>query len=234
MIRSYSSHGNSHIGGGQGRRVVDPVADHHHRPIALPKSIDPLQLLGRKQTGMHFVDSPNLLRNSLGDARVVPREHHDADLRMHAPKLAKSSAARSAQLIGSGDVAHDVSVFRDHHHRVTAILGLLDVAMQTAVAVSVVEKTVAANRNSVAHDLALNAEPSEGSHRACRCVAVRDLALPRMLEHSFCEGVRRRFWKRDIMVIWWRRRERTHTCLPRSRTRSSCSWAGQFGDILNE
>ena len=62
------------VGPGQGRGVVDAVADHGHDPAVAPPSLDPLGLAGRRQLGLDLLDMDLLRRpRSAGAARSPVR-----------------------------------------------------------------------------------------------------------------------------------------------------------------
>ena len=70
------THGDAHIGLGQGRRVVDAIAHHRHRPLPLGlEQPNHGGLIG----GTHFSDhplNPRLRCHQLGGTAGVATEHH--------------------------------------------------------------------------------------------------------------------------------------------------------------
>ncbi len=66
------------IGGGQGRRVVDPVADHHHRAV-VPLADHDRGLGGRIEIGRHIVDGKAGDERLRDGASVAGGEHHPLD-----------------------------------------------------------------------------------------------------------------------------------------------------------
>ena len=70
-LRAGPSHGDGHVGGGQGRRVVDAVAHHGDHPALRLQRLDGGHLLLGLQPGPHLVDA-QLRRDPAVTARLSP------------------------------------------------------------------------------------------------------------------------------------------------------------------
>ncbi|MNT19455.1 hypothetical protein D3C72_1547150 [compost metagenome] len=77
-------HGDTHIGRGQRRRIVDAVAHHRHHRAALSQFLHARGLVLGQYLGLHLVQAQRL-RHACRGARVVAGQHHGAHARCAQP-----------------------------------------------------------------------------------------------------------------------------------------------------
>ena len=118
-----AAHGDTHVGGRQGRRVVDAVADHRHLGITL-HLVDQAQLVLRQQLGLPL--DAQLAGDRLRGAAVVAGQHDRAHA--HGVELGHAFARVAAGLVAQGQQAQNVlaGFVEQDHHGLAAILQLVD------------------------------------------------------------------------------------------------------------
>ena len=75
------AHGHAHIGGCQGRRIIDTVADHGHGVTARLQRLNTICFFTRQDIGHHlslFRSKAKAPGHHIGRALVVARNHHGA------------------------------------------------------------------------------------------------------------------------------------------------------------
>ena len=83
-IAAQAAHGDAHVGGFQGGRVVDAVTDHTDALALLPDGGNAADFLLRQQLRTHLLDA-NLLRKVIGRLFVVTGEQNDVGVHTVQP-----------------------------------------------------------------------------------------------------------------------------------------------------
>ena len=109
--------GNAGIGGGEGGCIVDAVADHGDRPVFLQLTDDGLLAAG--QHACHDVVDARELADGRRRARVVARQHDDADA--HAAQLADGLRTLRLDGVRHGDEAEEPAVLRKQQRRLACL-----------------------------------------------------------------------------------------------------------------
>ena len=99
--------GDSGVGLGEGRGVVDTVADHGNGSAFVLKSADLRGLVLRSDAGIDPVDA-EFLTNGIGDGLRVAGDHHDLDT--FAVESINGCAGFGSNLVGEAEGADDVAV----------------------------------------------------------------------------------------------------------------------------
>ena len=108
------AHGDAHVGGGQGRGVVDPVAGHGHSMTLVLEPLDEPELRFRQQARVDPVDGDSVCHGP-GRALVVPRGHDHGEARL--PERRDRLRSPRLQGIGDGDEPDETTIAREQHHR---------------------------------------------------------------------------------------------------------------------
>jgi hypothetical protein len=109
-VAAGDAHGDANVGGGQGRGVVDAVAQ-HRGPPARTELADGGDLVLRSQLGPDVVDA-GLAGQSVGGGLVVAREHRDAADAV-AAETGDDLGCFGAQLVADGDGAEELVLMFD-------------------------------------------------------------------------------------------------------------------------
>ena len=150
------------VGGGQGRRVVDAVADHRDRAVAVAQLGDGGDLLGRQEAGTHVVDA-GLRAHDGRRLGVVAGEHRHVRRRRAAWSAATAAAAPGAQRVADGDHAERAVFVADRDRRLALALEARDGRLQGRVAGVDAEQLRPPDEEEAAFDLGAHARPGDGA-----------------------------------------------------------------------
>ncbi len=105
--------GDAHVRGGEGRGVVDPVADHGDDVALLPEAVDGLELVLGGEVARHLVEADRGA-DGLTDHLGVAGEHDEA-VDAHRPERVDPGGGVGAHLVGDADGADHPVVGDDEH-----------------------------------------------------------------------------------------------------------------------
>ena len=122
------AHGDSHVGNGKRRRVVDAVADHRHAVALTLQLLDDAHLLLGQQVREDFIDAEVACDRS-GDRGVVASQHHEA-LDAVLPQEIEARFCASARNVREPNGADELSVRGDKNRRALRLgRGMRDVVL---------------------------------------------------------------------------------------------------------
>src|SRR5687768_6254145 len=144
------AHGDSDIGSGERRRVVDAVAGHRHAATLTLELLHFGLLLLGENFRYYFINA-DLAADGFCRARVIPRHHNDAD----AGPMELGNRAHGCILdrIRNDDQARELSIYRGEHYSPAVSSMLVGPVLQgSRIDANIAHQRDIAERNSAALD----------------------------------------------------------------------------------